>query len=89
MSASYDSFLTSTLRPSRNFCLARDEKAAAICSRVRSPAVKTKPRDAANAMFEQMFAFFSNRLGCLGSLAVSVIGTIVLLFLIRGCSPHW
>jgi hypothetical protein len=26
-----------------------------------------------------MFAFFSNRLGCLGSLFVSVIGTIILL----------
>jgi hypothetical protein len=26
-----------------------------------------------------MFAFFSNRLGCLGSLLVSVIGTLVLL----------
>jgi hypothetical protein len=32
-----------------------------------------------------MFAFFSNRLGCLGSIAVSVIGTIVLLVLMRGC----
>lgn len=32
-----------------------------------------------------MFAFFSNRLGCLGSIAVSIIGTIVLLFLVRGC----
>jgi hypothetical protein len=30
-----------------------------------------------------MFAFFSNRLGCLGSLAVSVIGTLVLIFLVR------
>jgi hypothetical protein len=33
-----------------------------------------------------VFAFFSNRLGCLGSLAVSVIGTIVLLALMRGCT---
>jgi hypothetical protein len=32
-----------------------------------------------------MFAFFSNRLGCLGSIAVSVIGTIILLVLMRGC----
>jgi hypothetical protein len=32
-----------------------------------------------------MFAFFSNRLGCLGSIAVSVIGTIILLVLLRGC----
>jgi hypothetical protein len=32
-----------------------------------------------------MFAFFSNRLGCLGSIAVSVIGTIILIVLMRGC----
>jgi uncharacterized membrane protein YeaQ/YmgE (transglycosylase-associated protein family) len=36
-----------------------------------------------------MFAFFSNRLGCLGSLFVSVIGTIILLAILRGCGPHW
>jgi hypothetical protein len=29
-----------------------------------------------------VFVFFSNRLGCLGSLLVSVIITIVLLFLL-------
>jgi hypothetical protein len=28
-----------------------------------------------------MFAFFSSRLGCLGSLAVSVLGTLLLLAL--------
>jgi hypothetical protein len=33
-----------------------------------------------------VFAFFSNRLGCFGSIAVSVIGTILLLVLMRGCS---
>ncbi|MEY2562360.1 MAG: hypothetical protein QOH88_553 [Verrucomicrobiota bacterium] len=32
-----------------------------------------------------MFAFFSNRLGCLGSIAVSLIGTVILIFLMRGC----
>jgi hypothetical protein len=32
-----------------------------------------------------MFAFFSNRLGCLGSIVVSIIGTIILLVLMRGC----
>lgn len=33
---------------------------------------------------------FSNRVGCLGSLAVSIISTIVLIALMRGCSgPHW
>jgi hypothetical protein len=29
-----------------------------------------------------MFAFFSNRLGCLGSLVVSVAGTLLLLLLL-------
>ena len=29
-----------------------------------------------------MFLFFSNRLGCLGSLAVSAVVTFVLLFLL-------
>jgi len=28
-----------------------------------------------------MFLFFSNRLGCLGSLAVSLVVTVILLFL--------
>jgi len=32
-----------------------------------------------------MFAFFSNRLGCIGSLIVSVIGSIILLLVLRGC----
>ena len=32
-----------------------------------------------------MFAFFSNRLGCLGSIVVSLIGTAILLLLMRGC----
>lgn len=30
-----------------------------------------------------MFAFFSNRLGCVGSLVVSVIGTIILIALMN------
>jgi hypothetical protein len=29
-----------------------------------------------------MFLFFSNRTGCLGSLAFSVIGTLLILFLL-------
>jgi hypothetical protein len=33
-----------------------------------------------------MFAFYSNRLGCLGSLAVSAVGTLLLILLIRSCS---
>ncbi|MEY2568934.1 MAG: hypothetical protein QOE35_3463 [Actinomycetota bacterium] len=30
-----------------------------------------------------MFVFFSNRLGCLGSLAVSIVASLVLLALFR------
>jgi len=33
-----------------------------------------------------MFAFFSNRLGCLGSLAVSLLGTALLVLLTHSCS---
>jgi hypothetical protein len=33
-----------------------------------------------------VFAFFSNRLGCMGSLVVSVIGTIILYVLLRALS---
>ncbi len=33
-----------------------------------------------------MFAFFSNKLGCLGSLLVSLIGTILLILLMRSCA---
>ena len=33
-----------------------------------------------------MFVFFSNRLGCLGSILVSVLATIVLIALLRACS---
>lgn len=33
-----------------------------------------------------VFIFYSNRIGCLGSLALSVVLTIVLLLAIRGCS---
>ncbi len=32
-----------------------------------------------------MFAFFSNRLGCFGSIIVSIIGTVLLILLMRGC----
>ena len=31
-----------------------------------------------------MFLFFSNRLGCFGSLALSAIATLVLFLLLRG-----
>jgi hypothetical protein len=33
-----------------------------------------------------MFAFFSSRLGCIGSVVVSLLGTAVLLLVMRGCS---
>jgi hypothetical protein len=32
-----------------------------------------------------MFLFFSNRMGCLGSLALSIIGSVALIFLFRAC----
>jgi len=32
-----------------------------------------------------MFAFFANRLGCLGSIGLSVVGTTLLVLLLRGC----
>jgi hypothetical protein len=33
-----------------------------------------------------MFAFFSDRLGCAGSLAVSIIGTLILFLVMRSCA---
>jgi hypothetical protein len=33
-----------------------------------------------------MFGFYSNQLGCLGSIIVSIIGTVLLFLLIRGCN---
>ena len=35
-----------------------------------------------------MFGFFSSRLGCLGSLAVSIIGTVLLMLLMRSCAGY-
>jgi len=35
-----------------------------------------------------MFVFFSNRLGWAGSIAISVVGTILLILLIRSCSGY-
>ena len=32
-----------------------------------------------------MFVFFSNRLGCLGSIAVSVVLSAVLILMLRSC----
>jgi hypothetical protein len=33
-----------------------------------------------------MFVFFSNRLGCLGSVLVTVVGSLLLIGLMRSCS---
>jgi hypothetical protein len=33
-----------------------------------------------------VFVFFSNKLGCAGSIAVSIIGTALLLLLMRSCA---
>jgi hypothetical protein len=33
-----------------------------------------------------MFAFFSNRLGCLGSIGISILGSLLLMFIVRGCN---
>jgi len=33
-----------------------------------------------------MFFFFSNRLGCAGSIAVSVVASLVLFALLRSCA---
>jgi hypothetical protein len=32
-----------------------------------------------------MFVFFSNRLGCLGSIGISIVGTALLVMLMRSC----
>jgi len=32
-----------------------------------------------------MFAFFSSRTGCIGSIIVSILGTLLLTFVLRGC----
>ena len=36
-----------------------------------------------------MFAFFSNRLGCIGSLIVSIVGSLVLILVLRGCGAFY
>lgn len=33
-----------------------------------------------------MFAFYSSRSGCLGSIAISIIGSVLLILLMRGCN---
>jgi hypothetical protein len=41
--------------------------------------------DVALADLKVMFAFFSNRLGCTGSLIVSMVGSLVFILVLRGC----
>jgi hypothetical protein len=36
-----------------------------------------------------MFVFFSNRLGCAGSILVSLLGTLLLIGLLRACNTGW
>ena len=38
-----------------------------------------------------MFLFFSNKLGCGGSILLSVAGTVLLILLLRSCTgyPTW
>lgn len=33
-----------------------------------------------------MFFFFSNRLGCLGSVGITILGSLILLALMRSCT---
>jgi hypothetical protein len=35
-----------------------------------------------------VFFFFSNRLGCAGSIVVSVVATVLLILLIRSCAGY-
>jgi hypothetical protein len=35
-----------------------------------------------------VFVCFSNRLGCLGSLLISVVVTLALILLLRACTGH-
>ena len=41
----------------------------------------TCPKSRAQA--RRVFVFFSNKLGCLGSMLVSVVGTLILLVMLR------
>lgn len=46
--------------------------------------VRTSGIDRAGSV--RMFGFFSTRLGCIGSIAVSIIGTLLLMFILHGCN---
>lgn len=34
-----------------------------------------------------MFIFFSNRLGCIGSILISIVLSLVLILALRSCGP--
>lgn len=58
-------------------CLSRNGSAGSVVDACDSRALgETRNRG--------MFAFFSNRLGCLGSLAVSIAVSLLLYFVLRG-----
>jgi hypothetical protein len=46
---------------------------------------KTERRRIGLAYDRGMFVLFSNKLGCLGSIVVSVVFSLVLILLLRGC----
>lgn len=33
-----------------------------------------------------MFAFYSNKMGCAGSIILSIVGTVLLMLVMRSCS---
>ena len=49
----------------------------AACARLAAAQAQKRPRRAAAAPENAVFLFFSNKLGCLGSIVVSLIGTAV------------
>lgn len=65
----------------------QDGDSAAVRRDLRSPPEGRPDRESrcCASVFVRsfVFAFFSNKLGCLGSIAVSIVGTLVLLFLLR------
>lgn len=50
--------------------------AAAVVTAIQGPLSPSDPEP-------RVFFFFSNRLGCLGSILVSIIGTVIVIFLIN------
>jgi hypothetical protein len=43
-------------------------------------------RGTRRAAAASMFGFFSTRLGCVGSIIVSIVGSLLLMLVLRGCS---